>query len=234
MNKTYIEYGGKTIPFYVHENLLTRYGRLPDYISNSIETTHIFFEIKLLEYWKTKFGTIDSFIDVGANIGNHSIYAREVLGASDITCFEPFPINADILEKNVAIAKVYRVGLSDTAGEMSCEQNIMEFKGQPGVYCANAGNTTLIPGKGIPVRTLDSYNIQKCDLLKIDAEGMESAILSGAKKTLMRVRPYIYAEANLMVHFMDMVEILAPLGYYMTKVLSGGNFMIEFTPKERL
>lgn len=234
MKETHIKYEGKTIPFYVHEPLLTRYGRLPDYISGSIEENNTFFEIGLLDYWKTKFGTITSFVDVGANIGNHSVFAREVLGATNITCFEPLGASAEILRRNVPTAIIHQVGIGAKAGEMAIDQNIMEISGRPGVYAANAGASELIPGKGIQVNTLDSFGITFCDLLKLDVEGMESQVILGATDTLKRVRPIIYAEANYMVNFIDLVEVLTPLDYYMTQAYHYGNVMIEFTPKEKL
>lgn len=234
MIETYIEYEGKTIPFFVHENLITRYGRLPDYISDSIETTHHFFEQGMLEYWKEKFGTVGSFVDIGANIGNHSVFARDVLKAKSITCFEPLGASADILTKNLPEATIYRMGLASSPGEMGVEQNLMTIKGQPGVYCANAGATELIPGKGVKVDTLDNIGLKACDLMKLDVEGMEAEVLKGAVETLKRLRPMIYAEANLMVQFMDMIEVLTPLGYYLTHVKNYGNVMLEFTPKEKL
>lgn len=234
MTETYIEYEGKTIPFFVHDNLITRYGRLPDYISDSIETTHHFFELGLLDYWKEKFGTVDSFVDIGANIGNHSVFAREALKAKSITCFEPLGASADILAKNVPETTIHRFGLSSTPGEMGVEQNLMQIKGSPGLYCANAGATELIPGTGVKVDTLDNMGVESCDLMKIDVEGMETEVLKGAVETLTRLRPMIYAEANLMVHFMDMIEVLSPLGYYLTHVTNFNNVMLEFTPKEKL
>jgi hypothetical protein len=50
----------------------------------------------------------------------------------------------------------------------------------------------------IPVTTLDALQLPRCDLIKIDAEGMEADVLRGGKEMLTRFRPIVYAECNSM------------------------------------
>ena len=42
--------------------------------------------------------------------------------------------------------------------------------------------------------TLDSLDLSRLDLIKIDVEGMELEVLQGAKATLERFRPIIIVE----------------------------------------
>jgi FkbM family methyltransferase len=42
---------------------------------------------------------------------------------------------------------------------------------------------------------IDQFNLKRCDLLKIDVEGMESKVLAGAANTVSRHKPRIFAEA---------------------------------------
>ena len=48
------------------------------------------------------------FVDVGANIGNHTIYALKFLGATKVIAFEPNPAAARILKVNLALNLVIR------------------------------------------------------------------------------------------------------------------------------
>jgi len=50
-------------------------------------------------------------------------------------------------------------------------------------------------GKGsIPLKTLDSFNFNNVDLIKIDVEGFEEEILAGAMETIIRNKPVIVVE----------------------------------------
>ena len=48
----------------------------------------------------------------------------------------------------------------------------------------------------VNLTTIDLLALTQCDLIKIDAEGMEEAVLKGAESTVSRLRPVIYAENN--------------------------------------
>ncbi|MGC9123348.1 MAG: FkbM family methyltransferase [Thermoplasmata archaeon] len=39
-------------------------------------------------------------------------------------------------------------------------------------------------GKSIETRTLDSFNFDKVDLIKIDVEGLELSVLDGTRETM--------------------------------------------------
>jgi len=63
----------------------------------------------------------------------------------------------------------------------------------------NHGSTALDPnninGEQVDVTTVDSLNLQKCRLIKIDTEGMEAEVLQGAAKTIKQFKPAIYYKA---------------------------------------
>jgi hypothetical protein len=54
---------------------------------------------------------------------------------------------------------------------------------------------TYVAGPGtIPLRTLDSFNLERIDLLKIDVEGYELEVLQGGAETVTRCRPVCIVE----------------------------------------
>jgi FkbM family methyltransferase len=53
-------------------------------------------------------------------------------------------------------------------------------------------------GETVPLATIDSLGLQRCDFMKIDVEGMELDVLQGAKSTVERFRPRLYIENDHM------------------------------------
>jgi len=94
-----------------------------DWIYKSIRKHLTFYEIDLLRYIRYVLGNDKGFLlDVGANIGNHSVYFASFT-ASTVVSFEPNPDVLPILERNLNINKIdhtiYRFGLGDENGKFS-------------------------------------------------------------------------------------------------------------------
>ena len=71
----------------------------------------------------------------------------------------------------------------------------------------------------VETRTLDSYNLQQVDLIKIDVEQHERAVIRGAMQTIKRCRPVIMIESkrdeNLVI-----IQDLLHIGYRHTRTKS--------------
>ena len=82
----------------------------------------------------------------------------------------------------------------------------------------STGGTYVAPGGGVLLATLDSFEIPVIDLLKVDCEGYEFEVLSGAIETLQQCRPVVAVEqrARTVAHFkhgpIDAVKLLQKLG----------------------
>lgn len=139
----------------------------------------------------------DVVIDVGANIGDHTHgYAKAVLGnfkdgtpieTGRVLAFEPNPIAFECLQRNMrghGHVECIGKGLSNLPGRAAMVQS------------PNVGASHMVAGDEVEVTTLDSYGLQKCDLIKVDAEGFEYAILQGAWQTITTCRPIVVMEIN--------------------------------------
>lgn len=150
-------------------------------------------------------------VDVGANIGNHSIYWA--LRGAQVDAFEANPVTVDLLRRNIeragAQVKVHPVGL----GASNTQAALVE--GRPGNL---SGQRLAVGAGGIEVRALDESGIDP-DFVKIDVEGMEPAVLQGARETLRRCRPVLMIEANDPVAVRD---TLRPLGYRRFPISASG------------
>jgi FkbM family methyltransferase len=129
-------------------------------------------------------------IDVGANIGDSSIYFA-LRGAIKVIGLEPFPKTYDIAKKNIEVNKFSDIvtillsGCSAKSGYIIIDPNSVATVGD---YVVNSSH-----GTKVPLRTLrdiiEENNMQSlCSegiILKMDCEGCEyDVILSSAEDTL--------------------------------------------------
>jgi FkbM family methyltransferase len=139
-------------------------------------------------------------VDVGANIGNHTLWLAAVCGLR-VEAFEP--IRHAKLAANVALNNlqdqvgIHRHALGDT----------------PGSATRLAGNRLDVGTGDITIRTLDAFAFTGVSILKIDVEGMETDVVAGGLETIADSRPVIYAEAWNDDYLAAVGRLLEPLGY---------------------
>lgn len=150
-------------------------------------------------------------LDVGANIGNHSIYfSRHFKG---VHAFEPHPVTFRILEINASLytgITVHNVALSDRCGQAHLVENPVNLGGS---RIGAASNSSAV----ISLQRLDDFEIDRSQisLIKLDVEGHEANVLRGGVETLRQSMPIVLFEAHT-ADFegpMEEVEILKGLGY---------------------
>ena len=141
------------------------------------------------------------FIDVGANIGYWTRLAVK-RGFRKIHAFEPSPRPLQILRKRNSgrpQVTVHSVALGDAPG-IAPMKLYKSFSPHATMGCLGdepqRGEIGLLGSINVPVRTLDSYNFQDIDLIKIDTEGYEVPILLGAQETIRRCTPRLIVEAH--------------------------------------
>jgi len=131
-------------------------------------------------------------VDAGANIGNHAIYLAKFCDVAKIHAFEPMPHARAILERNTALNAPDLIDIHPVAlGASESKATVRLFSP------ANHGSTTLEedPNGQIPIQPLDAFALPQVDLIKIDVEGMQDAVLEGAQDTIARSKPAMIIEA---------------------------------------
>lgn len=150
-------------------------------------------------------GLSGTAIDVGAHVGNHSLWFRLVCGFR-VEAFEP--IYAHQLRQNV---RRNRAGYGISVHPFAL--------GEASGAARQTGRINIEYGGGnILVRTLDSGKFRDVSLMKIDVEGLEPSVLRGAKRTLEREQPIIFAEQWDDDAQCAIADVLEPLGYTMTRL----------------
>jgi FkbM family methyltransferase len=146
-----------------------------------------------------------TFVDIGANVGNHSIFAGKFMGADRVLAFEPNPAAYIPLKCNIGLNALERVvqhfplGLSDNPGRAS-------FSTPNG----NLGGTRLSDSADgeFEIARGDDVIEGPVGFIKLDAEGMELAVLSGLSKTIEKNRPsmFVEVESKSIPGFVDFVR----------------------------
>lgn len=186
-------------------------------------------------------GTVYRFFDIGANIGQTSTAALASFPDATVFAFEPDKSAFDALSRNVRDARLqpFNLALSDKSGETrffdygaGATSNSLIENSQ---YAMRTHHSVTI--RSVRCETLDafcnSHGVDKIDVLKIDTEGHEMAVLQGAATMLAgkRVR-FVYVEFNTLLPkvgstggaLLPISEVLEPLGYHF--VATYADFMI--------
>jgi len=150
-------------------------------------------------------------VDVGANVGNHTIYALKFLGVEKVIAFEPNPAAAELLAINLALNGMSRRAEHRLAG-LSDRRSVARLVA-PGHRDLGSTRLSIVDGgagSDCTVLTGDEAlaDVPVIAMIKIDTEAMELAVLRGLAGTLARCRPKIFVEvddANREV-FLDLVD----------------------------
>lgn len=196
-----------------------------DHLLGAIEKKRCFYELPLLEYVlylrHQFFGEDTLTLDIGANVGNHSIFFSTFL-PTRVLSFEPNPRIAPILkanlEANASDCSIFNVALGSHKGqgEIRVPANAKNNIGMAQIESAREGEGE------IRIETLDEVlsdlrtkrqGREKVALLKVDVEGMELSVLKGAVDTLKSDTPDLLLEASDHEALEMLVSFLNPLGY---------------------
>jgi FkbM family methyltransferase len=138
------------------------------------------------------------FADVGSSIGLYAVCLADAVRARGgrIAAFEPVPFNRERQRTNIVLNKAddvvdvypYALGAADA---------VLRMAGDP----SQADNNAFLTASGdieVEVRPLDDVARAwpRIGLMKIDIEGYEPEMLRGARATIERDRPTIFAEFN--------------------------------------
>ncbi len=186
-----------------------------EWIGNRINTNKMFYELDLLEYIKSRFNG-GAALDIGANIGNHSIFFSKFIFDKTFA-FETNPTNFSLLSENKQINNIddeklltYNVALSDD-----------HYQYINNDFVGNMGRSFITEGNGESItKKLDDFDLPKIDFIKMDVEGHELKVLKGAINLINRDYPNIVLECN---NYTDDFEKLNPymisIGYTCKKVI---------------
>jgi FkbM family methyltransferase len=150
-------------------------------------------------------GTGCSFVDVGANIGLYTLPAARLVGPSGkVLSFEPSPREGAFLKRNVERNSLSWVSVDDRAvGDLENGRALLHLAdeqhgGQNTLGSVVYEKVRLVADADVAMTTLDraivEHGLDGVDVLKIDVEGAEFKVLSGARNLLGKSRPVLMME----------------------------------------
>ena len=137
--------------------------------------------------------TADAVVyDVGANVGFYTLLAAELVGpGGSVIAFEPLPRNLGYLRRHVQLNRLQHVRIMDAAVSDRQGEAFFEPEQSPSMgHLAAQGSIRvrtvtldgLLAAEGMPLP----------NVIKIDVEGAEEAVLAGAERLLGEGHPLIF------------------------------------------
>lgn len=170
-----------------------------------------------------------TIIDVGTNIGKVLMNFSKLVGNNGkVIGFEPDSFNHQKCKKNLALnpihnVELFKLGLGNSDAELSMVVKDEHNRGMNRIVSQAAESEVSTT---IKITTLDAVvkklELTKIDLIKIDVEGFEFNVLSGAETTLQKFHPTLFIElddANLLQHNSSAQQLI--------QLLDGYNYSIQ-------
>lgn len=172
----------------------------------------------------------DLVVEAGANFGAHTVAMAQMVGEQGcIIAFEPQRLVFQAMVTNVALNSLLNVmtvqaGLGAQPGALKVPV-LNPAKGHNfGGFNISNHNT----GEEVPVQIVDSLNLNRCRLIKVDVEGMECEVLEGARNTIARLRPVLYVENDRAENSQRLIALIQSLNYklwwHLPRMFNPNNF----------
>ncbi len=161
------------------------------FIDNYIHQ-HSIWEKEILNILKKYLNKDSVFVDIGANIGFHSLFASQI--CKKVIAFEPISFLNQQFSKSIKKNKINNIDLKNLACGNKEEVAIINISEN------NVGGSSILNKSGhkkekikiiIPDQELEK---EKVDFIKIDVEGLEPEVFEGLSNLIEKQKPIIAFE----------------------------------------
>ncbi len=182
------------------------------------------YETHLAELFQRLAGPGDTCIDVGANVGVHTVRLASLVGGGGrVTAVEADPAMVPRVSRNVRLNGLGNVRVVHAAASDHGGDSVLLYR--PAATDPNQGRASLLPhpyltGGAISLATvtIDDLAEGPVSLVKIDVEGHEREVVMGAERTIAGHHPtfvFEYAPELLADRDMSPCEWLSDRGYWL-------------------
>jgi FkbM family methyltransferase len=163
-------------------------------------------EPQLLPWWRRLCGRSSAILELGANVGYFTVQGARAAPRARYVAVEPYPASARVCRANLELNRVESVELVNAAAVAGAGPSAVELRvpadqlGAPTVAFVGAGSelpepmrrhvTRTVAVPAVDVRSL----LPGVDLVKLDVEGQEHALLAAGRDHLRTGRPTIVVE----------------------------------------
>lgn len=187
------------------------------------------YEKGILHFIESNYSGEGSFVDIGANIGLMSVFTAWKFPQAYVLAVEAHPKTMHLLKQNLELNQLTNVhpiefALGNSEGSVEIYDN----------WQVNRGGASLV----VKTEHSDSYTVQMKrlddlmeesvpEMIKIDVEGVELAVLKGAEKTIREHLPTLIIEVsderdNEHKSSQEIVDFVKSMGAYRIYKLKGG------------
>jgi len=191
------------------------YNKNDIYIGKAIEKYGEFSELEV-KIFESLCHPGDIVIEVGANIGTHTLVFSRLVGPTGrVYAYEPQRIIFQTLCANLALNSITNVecmqqALSNEVGHLTIPEINYHREGNFGGIEIDKSTT----GSKVEVIKIDTLtDLPKLNFLKIDAEGMEHDVISGALEIITEYKPVLYVENDRLEKSKALIELINTLDY---------------------
>lgn len=157
------------------------------------------FEFNEISVCKSLIKENDVILDVGGNIGFHSIHFAHYASKGKVYSFEPSPETFELLSRNCkpyANIQPINIGIGKSEGvakfHYASDHSYSGFK--------DTGKKEIINSEELPIMSLDAWTkkqeLNRVDFVKIDVEGFEDQVLKGMSEVISAYKPIIFIEIS--------------------------------------
>ena len=168
----------------------------------------------------------DIFIDIGANIGDFSLYAAKRAREGKVLSFEPSADNFKMLKKSIKANNYKNIFPHQVAIGLNDDKNKLFLGNKSGLHSLienNPNNTGAY--ELVRIKPLDYFfkDVENVKIIKIDVEGAEIDVLRGMNRILNTYKPFLLIDIHtkLGVTITEVSNILQKYGYNILETTSG-------------
>jgi FkbM family methyltransferase len=172
--------------------------------------------------------------DVGANVGFFTLFAALLTGpAGRVESFEPSPVSAEAIRANARMNGYSHVRVHEVAvGAAGGAGHLLHVDEHSWSHLEDRGwHSRTKEVLDVPVIALDEEiaagRLPRPDVVKIDVEGSEVAVLEGLRQTLRSARPVVICELHVTNREVD--ALLREAGYEVEN-LDGPTAVVDAEP----
>ena len=159
--------------------------------------------------------------DIGANVGIYTLLGSKLVGRDGhVFAFEPLPRNLRLLHRHVKLNRLQNVTIVEKA--VSDRDGFAAFNVENDL---SAGSLSMTGDLTVETIALDNEGsaiaLRPPSLLKIDVEGAEAQVLTGAAALLHTHRPAVLLATHGQNQHRDCCEMLRCWGYEISSIRGG-------------
>jgi len=191
-----------------------------------------FYEMETLSKWLPVARGCRVLLDVGANLGNHSLYWVSNIPDIEIIAFEPYQANYICLQKNIDDnGFAFRIKLEKKA--LGSKRGFVKVVSVDQYNLGATAFQSVEEETEIELVTIDDYvnerHLMDVGFIKIDTEGFELAILEGMSETIKKHAPYIWVEVSY-ESYIEVERFLSNHDYILSDAMG---FNMLYIPKSK-